>query len=264
MLLKRTLIVSGYALSAALIGPANADDTTNQDMQDAQGADFSYMPVGELLPQSGPGFADETIYRPDIVFPLEDRAFLNSQVYRYGGYYGYVNNMEGGQCNLNNYAYPWQDTFCEKRSRSQALCPDGGHEGLDIRPATCKKNEHWAVAVEDARVTDIQRHWVTLQSPNGTIYNYLHLNMAALAVSEGDYVTKGQRLGLVSNDFYKSDGTSVATTIHLHFEMYENYVSSQEDDPLFTKVNPYQTLVAAYERKITDLSETDNPSQTDE
>ena len=232
-----------------------ASSAQSEEFADNAGTAFSYLPTGDLLPESGPGYADENVYRADIDFPLEGRAFLNSQVYRYGGYYGYVNGMEGGQCNSENYAYPWQDTFCETRSRSQDLCPDGGHEGLDIRPASCQKSVHWAVAVEDARVTDIRRHWVTLQTENGTIYNYLHLDMSALEVEEGDNVLRGQRLGRVSNDFYKSDGASVATTIHLHFEMYENYTSSDEEDPLFTKVNPYQTLISAYQNNIDEASD---------
>ena len=250
MLQIRLLMATGLVFSGALSAKA-------QDFADDAGADFSYLSVGDLLPESGPGFVDENVYRSDIDFPLEGRAFLNSQVYRYGGYYGYLNDMEGGQCNAANYAYPWRDTFCETRSRSQDLCPDGGHEGLDIRPASCEKSVHWAVAVEAARVTDVRRHWVTLQTESGTIYNYLHLDMAALEVEEGDVVVKGQRLGRVSNDFYKSDGSSVATTIHLHFEMYENYSSSDDDDPFFTKVNPYQTLIAAYERRIDQTSEGD-------
>ncbi len=231
---------------------ATASDEGSDVLQDETGATFSFLPVGDLLPESGPGFVDATIYRPDIVFPTADRAYLNSQVYRYGGYYGSVNGMEGGQCNAENYQYPWQDTFCEKRSRDQELCPGGGHEGLDIRPASCTKDVHWAVAVEDARVVDVRRHWVTLQTADGTLYNYLHLNMAELEVSEGDTVAKGARLGRISNDFYKSDGTSVATTIHLHFEMYENYAASADDEPLFTKVNPYTTLVSAYDRRLRD------------
>ncbi len=227
---------------------ASAD--TDGALTDEKGEVFSYLDVGDLLPESGPGFIDQTVYRPEIAFPTEASVYLNSQVYRYGGYYGSVNGMEGGQCEPDNYSYPWQDTFCEKRSRDQELCPGGGHEGLDIRPASCVKNEHWAVATEDARVVDVRRHWVTLQSADGTLYNYLHLNMAALEVVEGDLISKGDRIGLISNDFYKSDGTSVATTIHLHFEMYENYVADEESDPLFTKVNPYMTLVSAYDRKL--------------
>ena len=217
---------------------------------DVDGRAFSYIPVGQLLPSSGPGFVDATIYRPDIAFPTEDPVYLNSQVYRFGGGLGSVNGMEGSQCDSRNYDYPWQDTFCEKRDRNQPLCPGGGHEGLDIRPHKCAKNVHWAVAVEDARVIDVRRHWVTLQTADGTIYNYLHLNMSALEVAVGDQVAKGERIGKISSDFFKSDGTSVPTTTHLHFEMYENYVASPDQDPIFTKVNPYLTLVAAYDRKL--------------
>lgn len=220
------------------------------ELTDSDGAVFSFLPVGELLPSSGPGFVDETVYRSDISFPTEDPVYLNSQVYRFGGGQGAVNGMNGAQCDARNYEYPWQDTFCEKRDRNQPLCPGGGHEGLDIRPHTCTKNTHWAIAVEDARVIDVRRHWVTLQTDDGTLYNYLHLNMSALSVTEGQRVMKGDRIGMISNDFFKSDGASVPTTTHLHFEMYENYVADPGDAPLFTKVNPYMTLVAAYARKL--------------
>ncbi len=226
--------------------PADEPDV----LTDVDGKVFSYLPVGDLLPSSGPGFVDETVYRETLLFPTEDPVFLNSQVYRFGGGMGSVNGMEGGQCDARNYNYPWQDTFCEKRDRNQPLCPGGGHEGLDIRPQTCVKNAHWAVAVEDGRVIDIRRHWVTIQTADGTIYNYLHLNMGELSVSEGQQVLKGDRIGKISNDFFKSDGTSVPTTTHLHFEMYENYVETPDAEPLFTKVNPYMTLVAAYDRKL--------------
>lgn len=219
-------------------------------LTDGDGNVFSFLPVGDLLPNSGPGFTDETVYRTAIAFPAEDPVYLNSQVYRFGGGQGAVNGMNGAQCDARNYEYPWQDTFCEKRDRNQPLCPGGGHEGLDIRPHTCTKNTHWAVAVEDARVIDVRRHWVTLQTDDGTIYNYLHLNMGELAVSLGQTVLKGDRIGKISNDFFKSDGSSVPTTTHLHFEMYENYVADPGDEPLFTKVNPYMTLISAYERKL--------------
>ncbi|OFW99759.1 MAG: hypothetical protein A3E78_07190 [Alphaproteobacteria bacterium RIFCSPHIGHO2_12_FULL_63_12] len=225
--------------------PAEPDVLT-----DADGRVFAYLPVGALLPSSGPGFVDETVYRPEVAFPTEDPVFLNSQVYRYGGGMGSLNGMNGGQCDARNYDYPWQDTFCEHRDRNQPLCPGGGHEGLDIRPHTCVKNTHWAIAVDDGRVIDIRRHWVTMQTPDGTIYNYLHLNMGELSVVEGQEVRKGDRIGKISNDFFKSDGTSVPTTTHLHFEMYENYVAAPGETPLFTKVNPYMTLVAAYDRKL--------------
>ncbi len=237
--------------------PEEPEPPVDEDeyLQDDQGRIFSYVPVGELLPNSGPGHTDTTIYRPDILFPLEDAAFLNSQVYRYGGSQGSLNGMEGGQCESSNYSYPWQDTFCESRSRSQIMCPDGGHEGLDIRAASCIPESgavHWAVAVEDGRIVGLadSKYTVKLQTEDGTLYRYLHLKMDELAVSDGDYVVKGQRIGKVWNDFYNSSGEKVATTYHLHFEMYQNYAPDEETDPVFDQVNPYMTLVNAYEKKL--------------
>lgn len=224
-------------------------------LTDDEGRVFSYVPAGDLLPESGPGNADPTIYRPDIAFPLEDAAFLNSQVYRYGGSQDAINGMEGGQCEPSNYDYPWQDTFCESRSRSQIMCPTGGHEGVDIRAATCIPEtgaQHWAVAVEDGRIVGLadSQYTVKLQTADGTLYRYLHLKMDALAVADGEYVTKGQRIGRVYNDFYNSAGERVPTTYHLHFEMYQNYAPDEVTEPVFDQVNPYMTLVNAYERKL--------------
>ena len=224
-------------------------------LTDAEGRVFSYVPVGDLLPNSGPGNADATIYRPDIRFPLEDAAFLNSQVYRYGGSQGSINGMNGGQCEASNYDYPWQDTFCESRSRSQIMCPTGGHEGVDIRPAGCIPEtgpNYWAVAVEDGRIVGLadSKYTVRLQTADGTLYRYLHLKMDELAVEDGEYVTKGQRIGRVYNDFFNSAGERVATTYHLHFEMYQNYAPDEVTDPVFDQVNPYMTLVNAYEKKL--------------
>ncbi len=224
-------------------------------LTDETGRVFSYVPSGDLLPASGPGHTDTTIYRSDINFPLEDAAFLNSQVYRYGGSQGSINGMDGGQCHTSNYDYPWQDTFCESRSRNQIMCPDGGHEGVDIRAASCIPDTsatHWAVAVEDGRIIapSSSRYTVRLQSNDGTLYRYMHLKMDALAVTDGEFVIKGQRIGKVSNDFFNSAGDPVPTTYHLHFEMYQNYSPDEETDPVFDQVSPYMTLVNAYEKKL--------------
>lgn len=224
-------------------------------LTDANGDIFSYVPAGDLLPNSGPGHEDTTVYRPDITFPTEDPAFLNSQVYRYGGSQGSINGMEGGQCHETNFSYPWQDTFCESRSRSQIMCPDGGHEGVDIRPATCipqTAETHWVVAVEDGRIIapSSSRYTVKLQTDDGTLYRYMHLKMDELVVADGEFVEKGQRIGRVWNDFFDSSGNSVPTTYHLHFEMYQNYAPDEESDPIFDQVSPYMTLVNAYENKL--------------
>lgn len=232
------------------------DDVPDDEfLTDADGRIFSFVPAGDLLPGSGPGNADTTIYRTDIEFPLEDAAFLNSQVYRHGGSQGEINGMTGGQCEASNYDYPWQDTFCESRSRDQIMCPDGGHEGVDIRAATCiaeSNAAHWAVAVEDGRIIGLSssRYTVKLQTEDGTIYRYLHLKMDELAVEDGQMVEKGQRIGRVWNDFFNSAGERVPTTFHLHFEMYQNYAPDEETAPVFDQVNPYMTLINAYENKL--------------
>ncbi len=224
-------------------------------LQDQDGRVFSYIPAGDLLPSSGPGNMDTTIYRPDIVFPLEDAAFLNSQVYRYGGGKGEINGMTGSQCHSSNYNYPWQDTFCETRARDQIMCPAGGHEGVDIRAASCIPDtdaNHWAVAAEDGRIIapSSSRYTVRLQTGDGTLYRYMHLKMDELVVNDGQFVAKGQRIGRVWNDFFNSSGERVPTTYHLHFEMYQNYSPDEDTDPIFDQVNPYMTLVNAYEKKL--------------
>ncbi len=277
---KYILLASAVAMLAASCDLFDEDDITPDDtapdetpaddpdpeapeaeddafLTDDGGRIFSYVPAGDLLPASGPGHADTTIYRPDIGFPLEDAAFLNSQVYRYGGSQGSINGMDGGQCDASNYDYPWQDTFCESRSRNQIMCPDGGHEGVDIRAASCISEtgaSHWAVAVEDGRIIapSSSRYTIRLQSDDGTLYRYMHLKMDALAVSDGEFVSKGQRIGKVSNDFFNASGERVPTTFHLHFEMYQNYAPDEETAPIFDQVSPYMTLVNAYEKKLRD------------
>jgi murein DD-endopeptidase MepM/ murein hydrolase activator NlpD len=156
------------------------------------------------------------------------------------------------QCDTLNYSLPWHDTFCEARSRSNPLCAGAGtgHQGQDIRPATCKKNEHWAVAAEAGVISDIGTYTVTLiakAQPHYT-YRYLHMQMSTLAVKEGDQVAKGQKLGKVSNDF---GGTP--TTIHLHFELRAGVAGTTTDGKqvaLQTFLPPYLSLAEAYQRKL--------------
>jgi murein DD-endopeptidase MepM/ murein hydrolase activator NlpD len=194
-------------------------------------------PPGELQPGSGKGRHDSTIYFPQMRFPLESGpAFANSQVYRAGGMYG----PAGDQCSSANYSYPWRDIYCEKRSWAMALCPDGkGHQGQDIRPATCKKDTHWAVAADDGVIANVGTYSVTLQAANGVLYRYLHLNIGDLAVEELDHVKKGDRIGKVSNWF--GDTT---TTIHLHFDIKGTIQVNGRS--LVTYLPPYTSLVASY------------------
>lgn len=221
----RALALS-FAVGAAL-GPASA--------RSARAQAFTYDPPGKLVPAtSGRGRVDAKVYAPTMRFPMEvPKAFANSQVYGNGGGQG----PGGGQCDAVNYAYPWHDNYCETRSYSMPLCPAGtGHQGQDIRPGTCVKDTHWAVAAEAGTITSVGSYSVYLTAADGTRYDYLH--MSNVAVKVGDKVTRGQRMGKVSNVF---DGTP--TTIHLHFNLRQSVAGVGA-----VYVPPYLSLVEAYKR----------------
>ncbi len=189
---------------------------------------FTYRPAGELVPGSGRGRVDHTVYVPGMRFPLEKGpAFANSQVYGRGGMHG----GGGGQCDSQNYSYPWRDNYCETRSWSVPMCPGGkGHQGQDIRPATCKKDVHKAVASVDGTISSISGYVVYLRAADGTNHRYMH--MSKVAVKTGQKVKKGQLMGYVSNYM----GTT-PTTIHLHYDIQRNGQF----------IPPYMSLVRAYE-----------------
>ena len=217
------------------------DDVLPAAQYDEAGEAFTWLPAGDLIEGSGTGQPLQINYVPGMRFPLEaGRAFANSQVYNYGGYLG----PAGGQCNAQNYAYSWRDNFCETRGYSTPMCPTGeGHQGQDIRPATCQDAVHWAVAADDGTITSIGSYSVRLMSDDGVRYTYLHLEKDTLQVEVGDRVSQGERLGFVSNEF-----GSTATTIHLHFEiqMAIDTGSGIQNTP----VPPYLALVDSYERLI--------------
>jgi murein DD-endopeptidase MepM/ murein hydrolase activator NlpD len=194
---------------------------------------FTFRPAGELVANSGTGSTDTRIYLEDMRFPIEtDPAFANSQVWGRGGGKGPAGTS---QCDAENYSYPWRDTFCETRAWDMPLCPGGkGHQGVDIRPATCKKDLHWVVAAVDGTITKIGPYSVYLTGTANTRVDYLH--MSSVQVKVGQQVTRGTRLGKVSNLF---KGTP--TTIHLHFNLFQNTVDG------WMYVPPYTSLVAAYQ-----------------
>jgi murein DD-endopeptidase MepM/ murein hydrolase activator NlpD len=212
-------------------------------------ATFDHSPAGQLPAGQGSGYLDRTVWAPAMCWPLMEAGFANSQVYGPGG--GMAPPGHPSQCDSLNYTLPWRDNFCEARSRSNPLCGAGtGHQGQDIRPATCKKNEHWAVATEAGTITDIGTYTVTLvaQAAPHYTYRYLHMQMSTLAVAEGANVVAGQKLGKVSNDF---GGTP--TTIHLHFEMRAGLAGLTTDGKpvaLHTFIPPYLSLAEAYQRKL--------------
>ena len=196
--------------------------------------DFRYLPAGRLLPRSGRGRRDLTVYAPGIRFPIESKpAFANSQVWNPGGNHG----GNGTQCNSRNYSYPWRDNFCESRARGTPMCPSGkGHQGQDIRPSSCRKNTHFVVSVSEGTVTHIGPYSVFITAPDGTQFRYLH--MSNVAVRVGERVAKGARIGQVSNVF-----NNTPTTIHLHFEIVQNVRGFG-----LVHVPPYTSLVEAYQR----------------
>ncbi|MEJ7807817.1 MAG: M23 family metallopeptidase [Telluria sp.] len=202
----------------------------------------SYNAPGVLEKNSGKGLVDKNVYYPHILFPLENApAYLNSQVYRPGGNKSIV---AGGQCDSVNYTYPWVDNFCESRGWDMPMCPGGtGHQGQDIRPASCKKNLHWAVAVEDGIVSHIGSYSVTLQARSGTLYRYLHLGMKGLRVKLLDDVKQGDKIGQVSSDF-----GDASTTIHLHFDIKDAVKGNKGKGMVY--MPPYMSLQASYKRLL--------------
>ncbi|MDG1417401.1 MAG: M23 family metallopeptidase [Maricaulis sp.] len=208
---------------------------------DDAGEEFAWMPAGDLIEGSGDGQTEQMNYAPGMRFPMEaGQAYSNSQVYNYGGYLG----PAGGQCNADNYAYSWRDNFCETRGYGTPMCPAGtGHQGQDIRPATCDDEVHWAVAAEAGTITSIGTYSVRLTTDEGVRYTYLHLDKPSLLVEEGDAVARGERLGFVSNEF-----GDTSTTIHLHFEIRMSVDTGSGLQN--THVPPYLALVDSYERLL--------------
>lgn len=243
--------------------------------------DFTYRPPGELIANSGyrraGGRPDWTVYA-QIRFPIEQPpAYANSQSFmNWGDCYlkGRLprphDKGDAYRCKLNNkrlvfdesapenYSYPWQDNFCETRDFQAGQCPGGfGHQGQDIRPATCalRNNEadrcvpdrYAAVAVRDGVVIRTPKQQAMLLLVNSRTehvrFRYMHMapeRLDADGMVHGRRVTEGERIGLVSN----YQGFQGGTTTHLHFDLQ-----------VFTRdgwiwVNPYATLIASYERLL--------------
>jgi hypothetical protein len=215
-------------------------------------ADFTYRPVGDLLQGSGfhhqTGRADYSVYS-QIRFPLNAPAFLHSQ--------SFGKHRTADKSDSPSGAYPWRDSFCEARSFNVGQCATGfGHQGQDIRPAPCPADTPPSVcnpkqqpifAVRDAVVLrSRQQQAATLQLNSATEhirFRYMHMNPSAMDADHllnGREVFEGEQIGVVSNYLDHPNGTSR----HLHFDVQ-----------VFTRdgwiwVNPYVTLIAAYEHLI--------------
>ena len=217
-------------------------------------SDYIYRPPGDLIARRGSrnqtGRVDYTAYS-QIRFPLEKApAFAHSQS---------LGARKSDRVDeFGPTSYPWQDNFCEARSFGVGQCPSGfGHQGQDMRPAPCLAHdegpEHCdpkrraVVAVRDAvLIREPQQQAATLQvnTRNEHIrFRYMHMDPSAMdaeGVLNGRHVEEGEKIGVVSNYLDRPNGT----TRHLHFDVQ-----------VFTRdgwlwVNPYVTLVSAYERLI--------------
>ncbi len=234
---RHTALVA-IAIAAATLGITSLASAADAGATDAGAAEagsttvFSFDPPGQLVPGSGKGRVDMNIYAPGIRFPIETGpAFANSQVWGHGGSEG-----PGGQCDKENFSYPWHDNYCETRDWDMPLCPGGqGHQGQDIRAASCKPGVHPTVAVADGTITSIGSYSVYLTTADGTRFDYLH--MQDVAVKEGQKVKRGDPMGKVSNQFGGS-----ATTVHLHFNVRQNVAGVGA-----VYVPGYLSLIKAYE-----------------
>lgn len=217
------MIARGIFVAAALLLPAVA------------AAEPFYLPPGELLPDTGIGLAEFTVFAPGMRFPLETGpAYPNSQVYMNGGYMG----PGGGQCDAVNYAYPWRDNYCEKRSWDMPLCPGGiGHQGQDIRGPTCEKDKHQIVSTVAGVVTHIGSYSINVMTPSNQRFDFLHGSLDTIVVSEGQQVVMGTPLVKLSNNM-----GDTPTSIHLHFNIKQDVGGVG-----VVYVSPYMSLVRAYE-----------------
>jgi murein DD-endopeptidase MepM/ murein hydrolase activator NlpD len=216
----------------------------------AQSADFSYRPSGDIIARTGSrrqsGRTDSTAYS-QIRFPLaRTPVAVRSQSF-----------ARRDKTGLTAGVYPWRDNFCEARSFNVGQCASGfGHQGQDIRPRPCPAEEgpdicddkrQAIVAVRDGVVIRLAKQQAaTLQINTRTEhirFRYMHMNPSAMdaeGLLNGRRVNEGESIGVVSNYLDRPNGTSR----HLHFDIQ-----------VFTRdgwlwVNPYSTLVTAYERLI--------------
>jgi hypothetical protein len=258
-------------------GPVTADTI---DRPQAESPVFTYHSPGNLVPGSGmrghSGRADYTVYSK-IRFPLaEAPAFANSQSFNHWGDCDQTGRVSLGalgktalyRCRVNdqlliadesvNYSYPWRDNFCEHRYFFVGDCPGGlGHQGQDIRPSSCTQRieganrcepyQHDVVAARDGIVLrapgEIALYIVTNTANERVRFRYLHMFPKYLdqdRMVSGRVVHEGEVVGKVGN-FQRRER---ATTYHLHFDIQ---VPTKYG---WVFVNPYMSLVAAYERTI--------------
>lgn len=243
--------------------------------------DFTYYPPGDLIENSGwkkmPGRADYNVYAR-IRFPMANApGYIKSQSFMpWGdcyrtGHTGRIGRKDSPYaCKVNgkpmlfnesaavNWTYPWRDNFCEMRDFLVGQCPGGyGHQGQDMRPSNCVLNnegsdrclpyQHTIAASHDGLIWrtpgNLGAYIVWNSADEHARVRYLHMNPKMMddeGLISGRIVSEGEIIGKVATWGDYESGTSY----HLHYNLQ-----------VFTKVgwvwvNPYMTLVAAYERQI--------------
>ena len=263
--------------------PADAIEPITIERPETMSADFTFYGPGDIIQGTGfkgkGGRSDYTVYSK-MRFPLLDApAYANSQSFMNWGDCDSTGRVHVGmsgttsiyRCRLGglaallndesatgNYAYPWRDNFCEHRYFLIGQCPGGlGHQGQDIRPSSCSQRIHGAnrcepyrhdvVAVRDGMVLRSAGQmpvYLFVNAPDEHIrFRYLHMfprQLDAEGMFSGRLIKEGDEVGKVGNFFQRER----ATTYHLHFDMQ---VPTKYG---WVFVNPYMTLVAAYERLI--------------
>lgn len=251
------------------------------DRPEQVSSDFTYFAAGDLIPGTGihgnPGRADDAVYAK-IRFPIAQAPdFAVSQSFMNWGNCDLTGRigLDGGRanraayrCKVNdkplvndeakNFAYPWRDNFCEHRTYEVSQCPGGmGHQGQDIRPSFCFERDAAAgrcepyqedvVAASDGILVrdrgDLALYLLVDKPGEHIRFRYLHMSPQMLDASgmvTGRRVAEGEVLGSVG-----SFGTSErGTSYHLHFDAQ---VPTRAG---WMFINPYMTLVGAYERLV--------------
>lgn len=244
--------------------------------------DFTYFSPGFIIPNTGlkkdtGGRGDYTVYAR-LRFPIKDApAFANSQSFNNWGDCDFTGRSvrprrkdQSYSCKVNgrplvfnesapgNYSYPWRDNFCEHRHYFVGQCPGGeGHQGQDIRPSSCtlfndgadrcQPYQHEVVAAHDGFILRARKQeavYLFINTPAMHVrVRYMHMNpnqLDADGILSGKLVREGEVIGKVGN----YNRTERGTTYHLHFDMQ---VPTRAG---WVFINPYMTLVAAYERLI--------------
>jgi hypothetical protein len=260
----------------ALVGEGGADTI---DRPAGRSAEFTYHSPGNIIPSTGfrhgTGTPDYSVYSR-IRFPIaQPPAFASSQRFvswgncEPGAAYAAEKRSDtpaaAAPCHgprrvrdeAVNYSYPWRDDFCESRGFYVGQCPSGlGHQGQDLMPARCKQRGlrarcepylYEVVAVSDGAVLRAPRQeslYIVVNAANEHLrFRYLHMGpkpFEAVGLLSGRLIREGEVIGKVGN-FFRREG---ATSTHLHFDLQ---VHSKYG---WVFVNPYMTLVAAYERLI--------------